>query len=283
MSDRVRALESALRDHLRAEEARYSEQRPAPDTLWEHAWRVARIAERLGKAEGLDPLACRLAALFHDAGKFEAGRYHEDGRPEEERSVELLREMGCAHGLDVDQLAAIGEAVLQLYRDDPARSPLARVLFDADNLDKLGPLGIANGFIKAGLRGSPLGPRLLYRLTVELTYARHAPRTMLTRLGREWAERRARESVGFVASLLDSLREDGLYDFRVEPVDFDGLRLDVVCPAACACGGRLQRRVWQEAGLKCTEIHVEHACAACPERNEIRFCRPRLGDAEAES
>jgi uncharacterized protein len=280
MSEHVLSIEAALRDHLRAEEARYSENRPAPDTLWEHSWRVARIAERLGRAEGLDPRACRLAALFHDAGKFEGGRYHEDGRPEEERSVELLREMGRAHGLDEAHLSAIGEAVLQLYRDDPEPSPLARVLFDADNLDKLGPLGVANGFIKAGLRGSPLGPRLLLRLTVELTYARHAPRAMHTRLGREWAERRAGETVAFILSLLESLREDGLYDFRVEPVDFEGLRLDVVSPAACACGGRLSRRVWLEAGLKCTEIHLEHACTACPERSEIRFCRPRLVDPE---
>jgi uncharacterized protein len=274
--ERVRSLESALREHLRAEEARHSGKRPAPDTLWEHACRVARIAERLGAAEGLDPSSCRLAALFHDAGKFEEGRYHEDGRPEEERSVELLREMGLAHGLDEAQIAPIGEAVLQLYRDDPEPSPLARVLFDADNLDKLGPLGVANAFVKAGLRGSPLGPRLLLRLTVELTYARHAARAMHTRLGREWAGRRAEQTVVFVLSLLESLREDGLYDFRVEPVDFEGLTLDVVSPAACACGERLERRVWQEAGLKCTEIHLEHACTACRDRSEIRFCRPRL-------
>ena len=67
-----------------------------------------------------------------------------------------------------------------------------------DNLDKLGSLGIANYFIKAGLRGNPLSPRLLSRLTVELTYARHAPQSMYTPLGREWATRRAQESIGFV-------------------------------------------------------------------------------------
>jgi uncharacterized protein len=278
MSERVEALELALREHLRAEEARYAGNRPAPDTLWEHASRVARIAERLGRAERLDPLECRLAALFHDAGKFESGHYHEDGRPEEERSVELLREMGRAHGLDEARLATIGKAVLQLYRDDPDPLPLTRVLFDADNLDKLGPLGVANGFIKAGLRGSPLGPRLLPRLTVELTYARHAPGAMHTSLGREWAGRRAAQTIAFIESLLASLREDGLYDFRVEPVDFEGVRLDVVAPVACACGGRFARRVWQEPGLKCTEIHIEHACTACGERGDVRLCRSRLLD-----
>jgi len=269
-------LTAALRDHLRAEEARHAQARPAPDTLWDHAQRVARIAERLGASEGLDPVTCRLAGLFHDAGKFEGGRYHEDGRAEEERSVELLREMGRAHGLDEQRIGAIGDAVLQLYRDDPDPTPLAQVLFDADNLDKLGSLGIANYFIKAGLRGSPLSPRLLYRLTVELTYARHAPQSMYTRPGREWARRRAQESIGFVTGLLTALREDGLYDFRIQPVDFEGLTLDVVAPAACTCGAPLARRIWQTAGMKCTEIHLEHACTACQERSEVRFCRPRL-------
>ena len=44
-------------------------------------------------------------------GDDDKGRYHEDGRPEEERSVELLCEMGRAHGLGEDRLAGIGEAL----------------------------------------------------------------------------------------------------------------------------------------------------------------------------
>ncbi len=57
---------------------------------------------------------------------------------------------------------------------------MAAVLFDADNLDKLGPLGVANYFVKIGLRGRGISTSSILRLTVELTYARHAPRCLAT-------------------------------------------------------------------------------------------------------
>ncbi len=170
----------------------------------------------------------------------------------------------------------MADAILQLYRDDPEPSPLARVLFDADNLDKLGPLGVANYFAKVGLRGGGVSPKTLHRLTVELTYARHAPKCLLTESGRQLARQRASETIHFVTDLIRTLREDGLYDFRIEEVDFNGLTLDVVSPAACPCGGKLGRLIWEVPGMKCSEIHLKHSCEACGKSQEIRFCRPRL-------
>ena len=61
-------LEEALRDHVRHEEAAADQRGRTADSLWDHLLRAARIAEQLGRAEGLDPATCRLAALFHDAG-----------------------------------------------------------------------------------------------------------------------------------------------------------------------------------------------------------------------
>jgi uncharacterized protein len=214
--------------------------------------------------------------MFHDAGKFSEGRYHHDERPEEEGSVECLRELGAEHGLDSQLVDEVAEAILQLYRDDPEPSPLAAVLFDADNLDKLGPLGVANYFTKIGLRGRGISKSSILRLTVELTYARHAPRCLATETGRRLAQPRAAATIRYIKDLIDSLRDDGLYDFHVEEVDFDGLTLDVVTPATCECGGRLERKVWEVPGLKCTEIHLKHTCAECESEKALRFCRPRL-------
>ena len=269
-------VESALRERVQKEEAEHGRNDKPSDSLWDHLERVALIAERLGTAEGVDPVACRLAGLFHDAGKFGGGSYHKGDKPEEERSVAALRQITEDKGLDPHLIDQVEEAILQLYREDPDPTHLTMVLFDADNLDKLGPLGIGNYFVKAGLRGGGISPSFLYRVTVELTYARHAPRCLATKTGRELAAKRAPETVTFLRRFLDTLREDGLYDFRVDEVIFDNLALDVVAPASCDCGGKLSRRIWEIPGIKCSEIHLEHACPSCGSRHELRFCRPRL-------
>ncbi|KKK65696.1 hypothetical protein LCGC14_2971530, partial [marine sediment metagenome] len=59
-----------------------------------------------------------------------------------------------------------------------------------------------------------VSPSSLYRLTVELTYARHASRCMATESGRRLAEIRAPATIRFIKDLLSSLRDDGFYDFR---------------------------------------------------------------------
>jgi molybdate transport repressor ModE-like protein len=208
-------IEDSLRERVRREEAAHGRNDAARDSLWDHLSRVAIISQRLGRAERLDPEVCRLAGLFHDAGKFHGGRLHGDDFPEEKHSVDVLRELAVRHELPGEQVDEIAEAIEQLYRDDPEPTPLARVLFDADNLDKLGPLGVANFFVKRGLRGRGLSPAFILQFTVELTYARHAAACMLTTAGREWACNRAPQTERFLRSFLDQLREDGLADLVV--------------------------------------------------------------------
>ena len=215
-------------------------------------------------------------SYHHDAGKFAGGGYHKGERPEEEWSVDALLELAQTHAVEKALVDEVADSIRQLYRDDPEPLPLARVLFDADNLDKLGPLGVANYFVKLGLRGGAVSEKALYRLTVELTYARHAPRCLMTKTGRRLAAERAPETERFLTDLLEHLRESGLYDFRIEEIAHDGLPLVVAAPPACGCGGDLDRRVWEAAGMKCSEIHLEHSCRSCGFKNAIRFCRPRL-------
>jgi uncharacterized protein len=214
--------------------------------------------------------------LFHDAGKFRGGSYHRDNRPEEEYSVDALMELAENESVPENLLQEVADSIRQLYREDPEPTLLTRVLFDADNLDKLGPLGVANFFIKSGLRGNGMSEDLLYRLTVELTYARHAPHCMATNTGRRWASKRAPETHRFLISLLNTLRDDDIYDFRIEEVLYDNLTLDVVSPSVCSCSGTLQRKIWKVPGIKCTEIHLEHTCSKCDKIHKMHFCSPRL-------
>ena len=278
--DVMSAIEDSLREHVQREEDAAERGDRVADSLWDHLSRTAVIAERLGRAEGLDPSTCRLAALFHDAGKFHRGQRHGDSRPEEERSVEVLVQLSQSHDIPPILVEEINEAILQLYRCDPDPTPLARVLFDADNLDKLGYLGVANFFVKRGLRGGGISPEFMVQFTVELTYARHAVACLQSLSGKEWARRRAPQTQSFFRSLLDQLREDGLADLVIKEVDFDGLLIDAVVPRACSCRRSLVPEVRQDDGIKCQKIHLVHACRDCGERYEVRFCRPRLADPE---
>jgi hypothetical protein len=159
---------------------------------------------------------------------------------------------------------------------------LARVLFDADNLEKLGYLGVANFFVKRGLRGRGVSPEFMAQFTVELTYARHAEGCMQTEAGREWARRRAPQTQSFFRSLLDQLREDGLADLVIKELDLDGFPIDAVVPRVCSCSKSLVPEMWQDEGIKCQKIHLVHACRDCGERYEVSFCRPRLADPDGD-
>ncbi|MBN2385285.1 HD domain-containing protein [bacterium] len=279
--NRTRAsLDNDLRERIHREESQHTRSTQGSDSLYGHLERVAGLAREIGRAEGVDAEACYLAGLFHDAGKFSGGTYHGRDIPEEELSVQVLEELGVKHCIDRDMLTEVADAIRQLYRDDPDLTPLAQVLFDADNLDKLGPLGIANYFIKTGLRGRGLSNTILYKFTVELTYARHAPLSLNTKTGRALAQSYAPYTTRFIHDLLDFLRTHHLSDFKVDEVEFEGLVLDVVAPLNCSCGGRINRRIWNVPGMKCSEIHLEHSCSQCAQTHEIRFCRPRLAGEE---
>src|SRR3990172_1828287 len=77
-----KSMEAELRERVRSDEAMYGSRETKTDSLWGHLERVAGFAEKLGIEEGLDPVACRLAGLFHDAGKFAGGSYHDGDIPE---------------------------------------------------------------------------------------------------------------------------------------------------------------------------------------------------------
>ena len=269
-------LREALYHHVRSEEAAYGGAGRAPDTLAGHLGRVAALAARLAAQEGVDPLRAEIAGLFHDAGKFRCGRYHDGDEPEEERSVEVLGALAAEHGAAAGVVADVAHAIRQLYRDEPEHTPLSRVLFDADNLDKLGPLGVANHFVKSGLRGVGMSTGVVFRLTVELTYARYAPRALLTAAGRALAGRRSAQTAAFVRELVAALHEDGVLEARIEPFRVADLELDVVVPSLCGCGAGTATRGWTEKGVKCCEVHLEVACPACGVAHRLRFCRPRL-------
>lgn len=271
----MNSLEEALKVRIQSEEAKINSQME-PSSLWDHCLRVSKIAVSLGKDEGMNLELCRLAGLFHDAGKFWQGHYHLEEIPEEELSVKVLREFGLNYKLDKSVIEEVAGAILDLYRDAPSGSLLGKILFDADNLDKLGFLGVGNFFIKAGLRGKSISDKLLQSLTIELTYVRAAPKALLTSSGRQRAVVKSRQSEEFFRAFIEELKNDGLCSLAIREVKYDNIEILYVAPEHCKCGSNFELDIWESKGLKCITINLKQICPSCGICNELSFCRPRL-------
>jgi len=268
------ALLDRIRDTLVEDESRFQRDTGTDLTsLWSHSARVAAIAHAIALKEGVDPTAAVLAALLHDAGKFHEGRYHEGDIAEEERAIDLARELlsGSPHEA---LLPEVESAILSLFRD--VDSGIGAVLHDADRIDKLGCAGIAQFFAKSALRGRFLGDDLLMQASVELTYALHADRTLRTRTGRELSVSRSARVRDYFDGLLEEWRELGMGSFRIDRADVEGITLLLVVPEACGCGSPYEIRTDIKEGVKCRSAVVEYACPRCGGTRGLSFCLPVL-------
>lgn len=120
---------------------------------FDHVLRVLALAERIGAAEGADPVILRTAVLLHDIGRpeeMESGRCHAEAGAEKARRI--LRDWPS----DVAEAAAHAIATHRFRNDTPPQTLEAKILFDADKLDSIGAIGVARAYAIAGIRGQPL-------------------------------------------------------------------------------------------------------------------------------
>lgn len=252
--------------------------------LWEHTLHVAAITRQICHREDINPIASVMAALFHDAGKFQAGEYHKGEIPEEEVSASLAQKCLTEEGMDENLIKEVVEGLNALYSAEVADNRVANVVHDADFLAKMGHLGVANFFIKGTLRGQNLERSLTQSLSQELTYASVLPENMCTRAGRELAEGKSRISMRFFRELLIELRDHGIGRFKIVetawPCPTDSkrmLRIRLVLPEECPeCGGNLITEHSSEKGIKCTELLTDVCCGQCLYEYRISFCLPEI-------
>lgn len=244
-------------------------------SLWAHSSRVGRIAHHIAKAEGREPEPALLAGLLHDTGKFAHGSYHEDDIPEEKNAVEFVERI--LSGTVYERwIPIINQAVLSMYLEDEATSTIGRVVYDADCLDKLGGLGIAQFFAKNALRRRFLDNDLMVRASIELTYAHHAPDTLKTATGRSLARERHTRTGRFYTELLEEWRQLGLGSFNILEEDIAGIVCILVVPWACSCGGRLEIESDIRDAIKCRSVVVKYPCVECGIKSEYTFCLPNV-------
>lgn len=291
LESRFPGLHGAIETTLLEAEAQYNRQTgQAPsEFLLEHSRRTAAIALKLSGLEGVEPFVPTLTALYHDAGKFHEGGYHQDQVPEEEHAAVLAARMLGEFGVDAADIEAVLGALRALYNDRLACVGPCRVVQDADRLDKLGALGVGAFFTKSVLRGRGLVDALAHTLSRELTYARAAPRSMFTETGRRLAGEQAAKTIAFFDDLLADLERWGIARFEPRTIvleeDFrtrDGasvrsMEVTVVTPCACPdCGGPLGLSHRRDRGVKCERLTARFACEGCGYAGETSFCLPVL-------
>ena len=244
-------------------------------SLWTHSSRVGRIALYIAEKEGCPPEPALLAGLFHDMGKFAHGSYHADDTPEEKNAA-LLAQRILSGTIYEQWIPTINEAILSCYLDGEMTNNVGRIVYDADCLDKLGNMGVAQFFAKKAMRRQFLDDDLIIRMSVELTYAYHAPDTLKTATGRSLARARCIRTRRFYTELLEEWTMLGLGDVTIVEEDIAGIVCVLVVPRACACGGRLECQSDIRDAVKCRSVVVTYRCAKCAAASEFSFCLPNV-------
>jgi len=288
---RIPGLYASIKKMLVEAEARYNDQAgQAPsEFLLEHTLRTAAIAHKIALMERVDPFLPTLVALYHDAGKFHEGAYHQDRIPEEEHAALLAEKMLTGFGLESRAIESVAESLRALYDERLACSGPCRIVQDADRLEKLGALGVGAFFTKAALRGRGLVDALVQTLSRELTYARAAPRSMLTASGKQLAMEQAPKTIAFFDNLLEQIESWGIASFECHTIVLDedfrtregatvrGMEVSVAMLRACPdCEGPLALTHRREQDVKCERFTARFQCAHCSYASETSLCLPLL-------
>lgn len=244
-------------------------------SLWAHSSRVARIAGYLAEKEGYPTQPALLAGLFHDMGKFANGQYHTDDIPEEKNAA-LLTEQLLTDTIYEKWISSIKQAILSCYLGGEATNELGRIVFDADCLDKLGSIGIAQFFAKKAMRRQFLDEQLMIRMSVELTYAHHAPDMLKTVSGRALAKTQSLRTKRFYTDLAEEWNLLGLGDVAIMQEDIAGIVCVFVVPCSCSCGGHLSCATDIRDAVKCRSAIVSYRCLSCNSTKEFSFCLPDI-------
>jgi len=122
---------------------------------WSHVERVQRLCIQLAKAaEGADVEILETSALLHDVGKYveKENNALDHGRISAEMAEKFLR----STEFDVGKVEAVCHAIRVHTHGEEPQSVEAKLLHDADMLDKMGAVGIATIFIRACLTGTSI-------------------------------------------------------------------------------------------------------------------------------
>jgi uncharacterized protein len=122
---------------------------------WPHVKRVQRLSLQLSKnTEKVDLEVVEIAALLHDVGKYK--EKENKGVDHGGISAAMAQEFLSSIRFDDEKVAAVCHAIRVHTHGEEPRSVEAKILHDADFLDKMGAVGVATLFIKACLTNATI-------------------------------------------------------------------------------------------------------------------------------
>ena len=124
---------------------------------WDHVERVYNLCLRIGKEENADMGVLKLAALLHDLARTE--EQESKGKIcHAEKSAKIARKILERHNVDKEKIERVVHCIeTHRFRGNKIpESKEAKILFDADNLDSIGAVGVGRAFLYAGEIGAKL-------------------------------------------------------------------------------------------------------------------------------
>lgn len=113
---------------------------------WQHSLRVSRYGKVIAEAEEAEVALVVAACLLHDVARYDPGPTLDHGR----RGAEVVRPLLPTWGYTPAETEAICYAIAT-HVDDPAPSTLlAKVVSDADNIDRFGVYRVALQMYEGG-------------------------------------------------------------------------------------------------------------------------------------
>jgi uncharacterized protein len=134
MQERIKEISQFVHNYLMETGKDHYEEPWGPKYRWEHTLRVVHWASVLAKEEKADVERNVIAALFHDVSHFVSEDYRKHG----ERSAEIAMDFMLKAGFPKDFAQDVSYAVSSHVGEKNPKTIEAKILQDADTLDRFG-------------------------------------------------------------------------------------------------------------------------------------------------
>lgn len=138
MKERLEKASDFVHEYLLETGTQHCGEPWGPEYRWEHTLRVTYWARLLAAEEGADAETCITASLFHDVSHFDCDDYRSHG----ERSAEIAEEYLAREGYQKEFIRAVTYAVKSHVGEKDPQTLEAKILQDADTLDRFGYIRI---------------------------------------------------------------------------------------------------------------------------------------------
>ena len=134
MKEGIMQIANFVYEYLMKTGEKYSDDSWGPRYRWEHTLRVSYWARRLAIDEGADFEKCVVAALFHDVSHFASEDYRQHGV----KSAEIAKDFLVKQNYPEDFIEDVTYAIKSHVGESNPRTIEAKILQDADTLDRFG-------------------------------------------------------------------------------------------------------------------------------------------------